>query len=129
MSRMKNIDVDKHMGAKLRMARMMREMSQEKLGVHLDVTFQQIQKYESGKNALRPSQLILLCNALGVPLRYFFDGLMIENTDAAPMPDLPERFFAKPHARSIAESCVKMSTAEMSLIAQVSAVMSGAPPS
>ena len=43
--------IDKHVGSRVRMRRMMLGMSQEKLGEELSLTFQQVQKYEKGIHA------------------------------------------------------------------------------
>jgi transcriptional regulator with XRE-family HTH domain len=53
---------------------MMLGMSQTELGVALNVTFQQIQKYERGINRVSPSGLEKLAATLGVPISYFFGG-------------------------------------------------------
>jgi DNA-binding XRE family transcriptional regulator len=49
--------IDKHVGSRVRMRRMMLGMSQEKLGDALDLTFQQVQKYEKGTNRISASRL------------------------------------------------------------------------
>jgi transcriptional regulator with XRE-family HTH domain len=49
--------VDKHVGSRVRMRRLMLSLSQEKLGDALDLTFQQIQKYEKGTNRIGASRL------------------------------------------------------------------------
>jgi hypothetical protein len=51
--------IDKHVGSRVRMRRMMLGMSQEKLGDALDLTFQQVQKYEKGTNRIGAHQVIL----------------------------------------------------------------------
>lgn len=66
--------IDKHVGARLRMRRMMVGMSQGKLGEALDVTFQQIQKYEKGTNRIGASRLQQLARVLEVPPAFFFEG-------------------------------------------------------
>jgi transcriptional regulator with XRE-family HTH domain len=53
---------------------MMLGLSQSELGAAVDVSFQQIQKYESGINGVRPSTLEKLAVTLEVPINYFFDG-------------------------------------------------------
>ena len=65
--------IDRHVGARLRMRRMMVGMSQGKLGDALDVTFQQIQKYEKGTNRIGASRLQQLARVLDVPPAYFFE--------------------------------------------------------
>ena len=49
--------IDKHVGSRVRMRRMMLGMSQEKLGDALGLTFQQVQKYEKGTNRIGASRL------------------------------------------------------------------------
>ena len=72
--------IDKHVGARLRMRRMMVGMSQGKLGEALDVTFQQIQKYEKGTNRIGASRLQQLARVLEVPPAFFFDGAPASDT-------------------------------------------------
>lgn len=64
---------DACLGFRLRAIRQMRRISQECLGTALGVTFQQIQKYESGANRICPEKLYKCAQVLGVPVGYFFD--------------------------------------------------------
>ena len=66
---------DKHVGARVRMRRMMIGMSQEKLGEALNLTFQQVQKYEKGVNRIGASRLQQIATILGVEPAFFFEGL------------------------------------------------------
>ena len=66
--------VDKHVGSRVRMRRMMLGMSQEKLGDGLGLTFQQVQKYESGKNRIGASRLQHISHILQIPVPFFFEG-------------------------------------------------------
>ena len=66
--------IDKHVGSRVRMRRMMLSMSQEKLGDALDLTFQQVQKYEKGTNRIGASRLQQISHILQVPISFFFDG-------------------------------------------------------
>lgn len=65
--------IDKHVGARVRMRRLLVGMSQEKLGSALGITFQQIQKYEKGTNRIGASRLQQMSGVLGVPVSYFFE--------------------------------------------------------
>ena len=65
---------DKHVGARVRMRRMMLSMSQEKLGDALSLTFQQVQKYEKGANRIGASRLQQIAHILQVPVSFFFEG-------------------------------------------------------
>jgi transcriptional regulator with XRE-family HTH domain len=66
--------IDIHVGARLRMRRLMVGMSQSRLGEALSVTFQQIQKYEKGANRIGASRLQQLARVLEVPPAFFFEG-------------------------------------------------------
>src|SRR6266536_4662305 len=66
--------IDKHVGSRVRMRRMMLGMSQEKLGDALALTFQQVQKYEKGANRIGASRLQQISNILQVPVSFFFEG-------------------------------------------------------
>jgi transcriptional regulator with XRE-family HTH domain len=66
--------VDKYVGSRVRMRRMMLGMSQEKLGDELGVTFQQVQKYEKGRNRIGAGRLQHISHLLQVPVPFFFEG-------------------------------------------------------
>ena len=66
--------VDQYVGSRVRMRRLMLGMSQEKLGDALDLTFQQIQKYEKGANRIGASRLQQIATILQVPVSFFFEG-------------------------------------------------------
>ena len=65
---------DQHVGARVRMRRIMLAMSQEKLGAALNLTFQQVQKYEKGTNRIGAGRLQQLSHILQVPVAFFFEG-------------------------------------------------------
>jgi len=65
---------DRHVGSRVRMRRLMLGMSQEKLGDALDLTFQQVQKYEKGTNRIGASRLQQIAHFLQVPVAFFFEG-------------------------------------------------------
>jgi transcriptional regulator with XRE-family HTH domain len=66
--------IDRHVGSRVRMRRVMLGMSQEKLGDALGLTFQQVQKYEKGINRIGASRLQQISRILDVPPAYFFEG-------------------------------------------------------
>ena len=66
--------VDKYVGSRVRMRRIMLGMSQEKLGEALGLTFQQVQKYEKGTNRVGASRLQQISEVLQVPVSFLFDG-------------------------------------------------------
>ena len=63
--------VDRHVGGRVRMRRMMLAMSQEKLGESIGLTFQQVQKYEKGTNRIGASRLQQISQILQVPVSFF----------------------------------------------------------
>ena len=66
---------DKHVGTRVRMRRLMLGMSQTTLADALGLSFQQVQKYEKGKNRISASRLQQISNVLQVPVPFFFEGL------------------------------------------------------
>jgi transcriptional regulator with XRE-family HTH domain len=66
--------IDKHVGSRVRMRRVLIGMSQERLGDALGLTFQQVQKYEKGTNRIGASRLQQISRILGMPVEFFFDG-------------------------------------------------------
>jgi transcriptional regulator with XRE-family HTH domain len=66
--------IDRHVGARVRMRRLMVGFSQSKLAESLGVTFQQVQKYEKGANRIGASRLQQLARVLEVPPSFFFEG-------------------------------------------------------
>ncbi len=67
--------VDRHVGSRIRLRRQLLNMSQEKLGEELGVTFQQVQKYERGTNRVGAGRLFILARVLDVPVSFFYDGV------------------------------------------------------
>lgn len=67
--------VDLNVGRRLKERRKELNLSQKALAVQVGVTFQQLQKYESGINRVAASRLYELAEVLDVSLLYFFDGL------------------------------------------------------
>ena len=62
-----------HLGKKLRMRRLSLGFTQTKVAQAINVTFQQIQKYEKGTNGVSSSRLMQLSNFLKVPITYFYE--------------------------------------------------------
>lgn len=76
--------VDVHVGARIRMRRLLLGMNQETLANALGLTFQQVQKYEGGANRVSASRLSAMAEILGVPISYFFSEMAPENGAADP---------------------------------------------
>ena len=67
--------VDIHVGNRVRQRRTLLGLSQERLASALDLTFQQVQKYERGANRIGAGRLYQLARALDVPVTYFFEEM------------------------------------------------------
>lgn len=76
-------EVDRAVGGRMRERRILVGMSQEELGGHLGISFQQVQKYEKGTNRVSAGRLWQLSKVLQVPLNYFFG---IPEGNDAPQP-------------------------------------------
>lgn len=68
--------IDKEIGTRIRMRRVLIGMSQERLGDLLGITFQQVQKYEKGTNRISVGRMMDIARVLGVDIHYFFDNLV-----------------------------------------------------
>ncbi|MBN8968023.1 MAG: helix-turn-helix transcriptional regulator [Rhizobiales bacterium] len=92
--------IDKYVGSRVRMRRIMLGMSQEKLGEALGLTFQQIQKYEKGTNRIGASRVQQIGEVLQVPVSFFFEGgpsgsiTVPEGMSEAPSPTYISDFLA-----------------------------------
>ena len=64
---------NKHLGNKLKLRRLALGLTQTKVAKAINVTFQQIQKYEKGTNGVSSNRLLQLSQFLKVPIIYFFE--------------------------------------------------------
>jgi transcriptional regulator with XRE-family HTH domain len=89
--------VDRHVGSRVRMRRLILGMSQSKLADGLGLTFQQVQKYEKGTNRMGASRLQHISHILQVPVPFFFEGapqLTGQGFGQAPSPAYVSEFLA-----------------------------------
>jgi transcriptional regulator with XRE-family HTH domain len=108
--------IDKHVGSRVRMRRMMLGMSQEKLGDALALTFQQVQKYEKGTNRIGASRLQQISNILQVPVAFFFEGaphiadgsIMTDALQTAPSPTYVSDFLATSDGLSLTKAFMRI---------------------
>lgn len=73
LPRAKTMDI--HIGARVRLRRVLLGMSQSALAAKVGITFQQIQKYERGDNRISAASLLMVSEALDVPVTFFYDSL------------------------------------------------------
>jgi len=79
---------NRHLGSKLRMRRLSLGLTQTKVAQAINVTFQQIQKYEKGTNGISSLRIMQLANFLKVPVTFFFDDFpLYQGNDPETNPD------------------------------------------
>lgn len=109
--------IDKHVGGRVRMRRMMLHMSQEKLGDALGLTFQQVQKYEKGTNRIGASRLQQIANILQVPVSFFFEGAPHTPHSGpkaeAPSPTYVSDFLATSDGLSLTKSFMRIKSSKL----------------
>jgi transcriptional regulator with XRE-family HTH domain len=111
--------IDKHVGSRVRMRRMMLGMSQEKLGNSLSLTFQQIQKYEKGTNRIGASRLQQISHILQVPVSFFFEGAPAvatprgEGMSEAPSPAYVSDFLATSDGLALTKAFTRISDSKL----------------
>tara|TARA_Y100000748_G_C15162232_1_gene358254 strand:+ start:120 stop:491 length:372 start_codon:yes stop_codon:yes gene_type:complete len=82
---------NRHLGSKLRLRRLALGLTQTKVAQAINVTFQQVQKYEKGTNGISSLRLMQLANFLKVPIVYFFEDYpAYQNTTTENNKDLVE---------------------------------------
>jgi transcriptional regulator with XRE-family HTH domain len=104
---------DKYLGARVRIRRLMLEMSQEKLGDALGLTFQKVQKYEKGTNRIGASRLQQISHILQVPISFFFEGAPRApgapvGKGAAPSPSFVSDFLATSDGLMLTKSFMRI---------------------
>lgn len=104
--------VDIHVGQQLRIRRIHSNLSQTELGQKVGLSYQQVQKYESGKNRISASMLYEIASGLNVPVRCFFDGLPQpgsgEGVTIAPDADERIAYLATAEGRRFVEEILRL---------------------
>jgi transcriptional regulator with XRE-family HTH domain len=109
----KSNPIDKHVGSRVRMRRMMLGMSQEKLGDALGLTFQMVQKYEKGVNRISATKLQHMCQILQVPVPFFFEGAPGGVDGTADIPSYVNEFFATSDGLALAKAFMRIENAKL----------------
>jgi transcriptional regulator with XRE-family HTH domain len=78
--RRKILAVDSQVAERIRIARKMRGLSQQRVGEVLGLTFQQVQKYEKGTNRISIGRLHAIATVIGVPMSFFLEGLDVNTS-------------------------------------------------
>ncbi|CAM5518544.1 Transcriptional repressor DicA OS=Afipia felis OX=1035 GN=NCTC12722_00024 PE=4 SV=1 [Afipia felis] len=110
--------VDKYVGSRVRMRRIMLGLSQEKLGDALGLTFQQIQKYEKGTNRIGASRLHQIADILQVPVSFMFEGgpmgsTTLDGLSEAPSPAYVSDFLATAEGLALTRAFTKITDAKL----------------
>src|SRR5204863_2415765 len=110
--------IDKHVGSRVRMRRMMLGMSQEKLGDALGLTFQQVQKYEKGTNRIGASRLQQISLILQVAVSFFFEGAPAppgrpQGLGEAPSPEYVTDFLATTDGLTLVKAFMRIRSAKL----------------
>jgi transcriptional regulator with XRE-family HTH domain len=110
--------IDKYVGSRLRMCRLMLNMSQGKLGDKLGITFQQVQKYEKGTNRVSAGRLQAMSNILQVPVPFFFEGApqiagSVRKGAKAPSPAYVSDFLTNPDGLKLARAFTRIGDAKL----------------
>jgi transcriptional regulator with XRE-family HTH domain len=91
-------------------------MSQEKLGEMLNLTFQQVQKYEKGTNRISASRLVEIARVLGVNINHFYEGLTGEKKDGfseEASPPYVAAFMSTPEGLQLMRSFTQIKSARL----------------
>ena len=80
--------IDLHVASRVRERRIVLGISQPQLASALGITFQPVYKYEQGKNRISAGRLYALGKVLGVPITFFFEGIVDARTPAAALPSV-----------------------------------------
>jgi transcriptional regulator with XRE-family HTH domain len=105
----KEVATDKYVGSKVRMFRMMLRITQQELGEALGLTFQQVQKYEKGRNRISASTLQKISHVLNVPVALFFEGVtpakgMKPDPTSPVLPDFVSEFLGTSDGLTLVEA-------------------------
>jgi transcriptional regulator with XRE-family HTH domain len=112
--------VDKYVGSRVRMRRLMLDMSQTDLANTLGLTFQQVQKYEKGANRVSASRLQHISQILQVPVPFFFEGApaaghgqSVQGTGGAPSPSYVTDFLSTSDGLALVKAFMKIGDREL----------------
>ena len=105
--------VDRRVGARIRMQRMVRGHTQSELGKAVGVSFQQVQKYEKGVNRVGASRLQQIANVLAVAPDFFFGGTSIKGVSGSKEIAIIEEFISSRDGVAVYRAFTKISGAKM----------------
>ncbi|WP_191057841.1 helix-turn-helix domain-containing protein [Geminicoccus harenae] len=103
-ARGRELDIDRHVGERMRIRRIMLGLTQQQMADIIGVSYQQAHKYEKGANRIAAGRLYQVAQALGVEVGFFFEGLTgVGNLSPSPQQrmllELARNFIAIPNRR------------------------------
>lgn len=118
--------VDAHVGDRIRTRRRELTQSQDSLAELIGVSFQQVQKYEGGKNRVSASALVKIASAQGVPVAFYFEGLGLRADIASMSPEAAETraWLDSEEAWAIGKYAARMSAEMRAAFRRIAAVLS-----
>jgi transcriptional regulator with XRE-family HTH domain len=119
--------VDAHVALRLKAARLASEHSQASAAAHINLTFQQLQKYERATNRISAGKLAILAALYGKPISWFFEGApTISNSKTLPaMRDLVAEMFTAWHGREMMEGYIALKGSHQRAVAELVAQLTG----
>jgi transcriptional regulator with XRE-family HTH domain len=110
--------IDRHVGSRVRMRRLMLGLSQTQLAVRLSLTFQQVQKYEKGANRIGAGRLQHISEILQVPVEFFFEGTphlpgQHDAQTGAPSPQFVADYLATSDGLNLTKAFVQIPNAQL----------------
>ena len=105
--------IDKHVGSRVRLRRLMLHLNQTDLASRLGVSYQQLQKYEMGANRMGASRLQQISRILQVPVAFFFEGApgpaqSRTRKKERPLPDYVAEFLSTSDGVALAKAFTRM---------------------
>ncbi|WP_280177787.1 helix-turn-helix transcriptional regulator [Mesorhizobium sp. NFR06] len=117
---------DQHVGRQIAMVRVQSDASQAQLARSVGISFQQLQKYENGRNRVSASMLYEIATSLGVPVSRFFEGLPGNETTRVVLPlpvDQRIEFIASAEGRRLIEGLMQLPPRVRARVAAVIAAL------
>jgi transcriptional regulator with XRE-family HTH domain len=100
--------IDKHVGSRIRMRRLMLDMNQTKLGDALGITFQQVHKYEKGIDRIGAGRLQHISQILQVPVAFFFEDDMPDSKHMIASPNTIMDFMSTSEGSALAKAFMRI---------------------
>ncbi len=124
--------IDLYVADRLKGARLAAGMSQQEAGRYLDVTFQQLQKYEKGVNRVSAGALAVFAHIYGRPIEWFYEGApgALDTTGQGARPDLAAQLLNAAYGAQLATDYVAIEhNVDRRVVADVAAALAGRTPS